>query len=119
MRRLAVLAAIVSMSVAAVIAQKQEMPTPGLEHQRLGAFVGNWAFEGELKPGPMGPGGKTTSTERIEWGEGNFFVQRNYQARRRMCLGRCTASKSLPTIAQKKSTLSMRSTASGIWNRGR
>ncbi len=79
MRCLAVVVAVVSMS-AAVIAQKPEMPRPGPEHQRLGAFVGNWSFEGELKPGPMGPGGKTTATDRIEWAPGNFFVQRNYQS---------------------------------------
>ena len=81
MRSFAVVVAVVSMSVAAVIGQKQEMPKPGPEHQRLGAFVGNWTFEGELKPGPMGPGGKTTATDRIEWAPGNFFVQRSYQGK--------------------------------------
>ena len=79
MRCFAVLVAVVSMSVAAVIAQKQEMPKPGPEHQRLGVFVGNWTSEGELKPGPLGPGGKMTGTDRIEWAPGNFFVQRSYQ----------------------------------------
>ena len=77
----AVVVAVVSMSVAAVLAQKQETPKPSLEHQRLGAFVGNWIFEGELKPGPMGPGGKMTATDRIEWAPGNFFVQRSYQGK--------------------------------------
>jgi hypothetical protein len=81
MRCFSVVVAVVSMSVAAVIAQKQEMPKPGPEHQRLGAFVGNWTFEGELKPGPMGPGGKVTATDRIEWAPGNFFVQRRYQGK--------------------------------------
>ncbi len=37
------------MSVAAIIAQKQEMPRPSPEHQRLGTFVGNWTFKGEMK----------------------------------------------------------------------
>jgi hypothetical protein len=81
MRCFAVVVAVVSMSVAAVIAQKQEMPKPSPEHQRLGAFVGNWTFEGDLKPGSMGPGGKMTSTDRIEWAPGNFFVQRSYQGK--------------------------------------
>jgi invasion protein IalB len=54
MRCYAVVVAAVSMSVAAVVAQKQEMPKSGPEHQRPGAFFGNWSFEGELKPGPMG-----------------------------------------------------------------
>ena len=81
MRCFAVVVVAVSMSIAEVIAQKQEMPKPSPEHQRLGAFVGNWTFEGELKPGPMGPGGKTTATDRIEWAPGNFFVQRSYQGK--------------------------------------
>ena len=79
MKCVAVVVAVVSMSVAAVTAQKQEIPKPGPEHQRLGAFVGTWTFEGEMKPGPMGPGGKMTGTDRIEWAPGNFFVQRSYQ----------------------------------------
>jgi Protein of unknown function (DUF1579) len=81
MRCFAVVVAVVSMSVVGAIAQKQEMPKPGPEHQRLGAFVGNWTLEGELKPGPMGPGGMMTATDRIEWAPGNFFVQRSYQAK--------------------------------------
>ena len=81
MRCFSVVVAVVSMSVAAVIAQKQEVPKPGPEHQRLAAFVGNWTFEGELKQGPMGPGGKMTGTDRIEWAPGNFFVQRRYQGK--------------------------------------
>ena len=79
MRRIAVVVAVVSICAGVVRAQKQEMPKPGPEHQRLGVFVGNWTFEGEMKPGPMGPGGKLTGTDRIEWTPGNFFVQRSYQ----------------------------------------
>jgi Protein of unknown function (DUF1579) len=79
MRRLAVLVAVVSLFGGVVIAQKPEMPKPGPEHQRLGAFIGNWTFDGEMKPGPMGPGGKMSGTDRIEWAPGNFFVQRSFQ----------------------------------------
>jgi hypothetical protein len=81
MKRLAVVVAVVSMCVGAVTAQKPEMPKPGPEHQRLGVFVGTWTFEGEMKPGPMGPGGKVTGTDRIEWTPGNFFLQRTYQGK--------------------------------------
>jgi hypothetical protein len=56
MRRLAVVIAALSIQAGAVIAQKPEVPQPGPEHQRLGAFVGNWTFE-------------------------NFFVQRLYQGK--------------------------------------
>jgi hypothetical protein len=81
MRRVAVIVAVVLMCAGGAIAQKQEMPKPGPEHQRLGAFVGNWTFEGEMKPGPMGPGGKMTGTDRIEWTPGDFFLQRSYRGK--------------------------------------
>ena len=79
MKRLAIVAAVVSLSTGVLFAQKPEMPRPGPEHQKLGAFVGNWTFEGEMKPGPMGPGGKMTGTDRIQWLPGNFFVERRYR----------------------------------------
>lgn len=47
---------------------------PGPEHQRLAHFVGNWTAEGKIEPGPMGPGGKMTSTETCEWFDGRFAV---------------------------------------------
>ena len=50
-----------------------QMPKPGPEHQRLHYFVGNWYTEVETKPGPMGPGGRTTITEHNEM-LGDFFV---------------------------------------------
>jgi Protein of unknown function (DUF1579) len=55
-------------------AQAQELPKPGPEHARLGYFVGKWNAEGELKPGPMGPGGKFTSSDTCEWFEGKYSV---------------------------------------------
>jgi len=60
----------------AAIAQgpQAQAPKPTPEHQRLGYFVGTWTTEGEMKPGPMGPGGKMTSKDRCEWFEGRFAV---------------------------------------------
>jgi hypothetical protein len=49
-------------------------PKPGPEHKNLAYFVGNWKTTGDLKPGPMGPGGKFTGTDRIEWMPGGFFL---------------------------------------------
>lgn len=49
-------------------------PKPGPEHKKLGYFVGDWRTEGEMKPGPMGPGGKFTATDKCEWFEGGFAV---------------------------------------------
>ena len=55
-------------------AQAPPPPKPGPEHQKLGYFVGKWTSEGEMKPSPMGPGGKTTGTDTCEWFEGRFAV---------------------------------------------
>jgi len=58
----------------AAAAQAPPPMKPGPEHKRLEYFVGNWTGEGEMKPGPMGPGGKMTSTDSCEWFEGGFSV---------------------------------------------
>jgi hypothetical protein len=55
-------------------AQGAQAPKPGPEHERLGYFVGKWRAEGEVKPGPMGPGGKFTSSDTCEWFEGRYSV---------------------------------------------
>lgn len=72
-----VLAACLVASIAGlqpVAAQAPQAPQPGPEHARLGYFVGKWTAEGEMKPGPMGPGGKMTSSDTCEWFEGRFSV---------------------------------------------
>lgn len=58
----------------AAAAQAAPPQKPSPEHQRLGFFVGRWKAEGEVKPGPMGPGGKITGTDTCEWFEGRFSV---------------------------------------------
>ena len=57
-----------------VAAQEQQPPKPGPEHEKLGYFVGKWNAEGEVKPGPMGPGGKMKTTDTCEWFEGHYSV---------------------------------------------
>ena len=56
-------------------------PKPGPEHQRLGVFVGNWTFVGEMKPTPMGPGGKMTGSDRIQWMPGGWIVERRFEGK--------------------------------------
>jgi hypothetical protein len=56
------------------VAQAPPQAKPGPEQKRLGYFVGKWSTEGEAKPGPMGPGGKMTSTDDCQWFEGGFSV---------------------------------------------
>jgi hypothetical protein len=55
-------------------AQAGQPSQPGPENERLGYFVGKWKAEGEVKPGPMGPGGKFTSSDKCEWFEGHYSV---------------------------------------------
>lgn len=55
-------------------AQTPQAPKPGPEHARLAYFVGKWTAEGEMKPGPMGPGGKMTTSDNCEWFEGQYSV---------------------------------------------
>ena len=65
-RYVACVAAVVGCQIVAS-AQAPPAQKPGPEYQRLGYFVGKWTGEGEMKPGPMGPGGKMSSTDSCEW----------------------------------------------------
>ena len=49
-------------------------PRPGPEVQKLAMFAGRWTSTGDMKPGPMGPGGKMTSTSTCEWFSGGFYL---------------------------------------------
>lgn len=62
-----------SLLVGTLFAQMGPM-TPGPEHKKLDYFTGTWVSEGDMKPGPMGPGGKVTMNQEGKWMDGNFFV---------------------------------------------
>jgi hypothetical protein len=49
------------------------MPKAGPEQLRLHYFVGQWKNEGEMKPGPSGPGGKFSSMDEAHM-LGDFFM---------------------------------------------
>jgi hypothetical protein len=49
-------------------------PTPPPELKKLDYFVGTWKSTAELKPGPMGPGGKFTTLDHNQWMPGHFFL---------------------------------------------
>jgi len=59
---------------AALLAQAPPMPKPAPELKKLDYFVGTWKLEGDMKPSPMGPGGKFTGAEHNQWMEGGFFL---------------------------------------------
>jgi hypothetical protein len=67
-----ILAAWLVLAVAA--AAQMQAPKPGPEHKKLDMFAGSWTLDGDLKPGPMGPGGKTTETEKCDWMDGDFYL---------------------------------------------
>ena len=67
-----ILAAGLVLTVAAMAQESSPKPAP--EHKKLDLLAGSWALEGDVKPSPMGPGGKVTETEKCEWMEGGFFL---------------------------------------------
>jgi len=60
--------------LAAVALAQMEMPKPGPEHKKLDMFAGTWTLDSDMKPGPMGPGGKITEAEKCDWMEGGFYL---------------------------------------------
>lgn len=73
MKRCGMIMAIWSVLVVTAAAQT-DMPKPGPEQKKLDIFAGSWTLDGDLKPGPMGAGGKMTENEKCEWMDGNFFL---------------------------------------------
>lgn len=68
------IATLLLISTAAVSQTPPPMPKPGPEQKQLEYFAGTWKSEGDVKPGPMGPGGAFTSTAKAEMMEGGFFL---------------------------------------------
>lgn len=58
--------------IGAAFAQVPTASQPGPEHKLMEYFAGKWAVEGEMRPGPMGPGGKVMTTDTCEWFTGGF-----------------------------------------------
>ena len=73
MKRASAIAIATILLIAAAAAQPPA-PKPGPELKKLDYFTGNWASEGDSKPGPMGPGGKMTMNQEAKWMDGGFFV---------------------------------------------
>ena len=68
---------ITTLLFSAVAFGQMAMPKPAPELKKLDYFNGNWKIEGDMKPSPMGPGGKWTQTAHNEWFPGNFFLVMN------------------------------------------
>ncbi len=52
----------------------QAPPKPGPEVQKLAYFAGRWNEVVDMKPSPMGPGGRMTVSSSCEWFSGGFFL---------------------------------------------
>ena len=52
-----------------------QAPKPDPEVKKMHAWVGHWTFEGEFKPGPLGPGGEFTGEFSCRMILGGFFLQ--------------------------------------------
>ena len=52
----------------------REIPKPAPELRKLDYFAGTWTTEGEIKPGPMGSGGRFSGTNHVQWMDGAFFL---------------------------------------------
>jgi hypothetical protein len=50
-------------------------PKPDPELKKLAVLVGHWTYEGEYKPGPLGPGGKITGVYDGQMTLGGFLFQ--------------------------------------------
>jgi hypothetical protein len=75
MRHRATLLSLVLLPVlCTTLALAQISPKPGPEAKKLSIFVGKWKLDGDVKPGGMGPGGKTTGTVSCEWIAEGFGV---------------------------------------------
>jgi hypothetical protein len=53
-------------------------PKPDPALRKLHVLVGHWTYEGEYKPGPLGPGGKVTGEYAAQMILGGFFLQGRY-----------------------------------------
>ena len=60
---------------ATVVHAQAPAPKPDPELKKLHALVGHWTYEGEYKPGPLGPGGKYTGEMTYQMILGGFFLQ--------------------------------------------
>ena len=73
MKTTALISAVWLFFALAAVAQ-MEVPKPGPEHKKLDVLAGAWTLDGDMKPSPMGPGGKMTEIEKCDWMDGGFFL---------------------------------------------
>jgi hypothetical protein len=75
MRTLITLIVAASFSLTAFAQQSTPRTKPDPELKKLTVYVGQWRYEGEYKPGPLGPGGKATGNATGEMILRGFFLE--------------------------------------------
>jgi hypothetical protein len=75
MKRISVLLFALVVCFATAMQAQAPAPKPNPEVKKLHAVLGHWTFEGEQKPGPLGPAGKLTGEQTCRMILGGFFVQ--------------------------------------------
>jgi len=60
--------------VAVSVSAQMPMPKPAPELSKLDYLAGDWIWDGDMKPSPMGPGGKFTFNDHVYWMEGKYFL---------------------------------------------
>jgi hypothetical protein len=75
MQRISLLLLALVFCFATAMQAQAPAPKPGPEVKKLRVSVGHWTYEGEFKPGPLGPGGKVTGERTGEMILGGFFFQ--------------------------------------------
>jgi hypothetical protein len=75
MKRISVLLLVLMVCFATAVQAQAPAPKPDPEMKKLHVFVGHWTYEGEAKPGPLGPGGKFAGEYDGQMILGGFFYQ--------------------------------------------
>jgi hypothetical protein len=75
MQRISVLLLLLVFCSATAMQAQGPAPKPDPEMKKLSVLVGHWTYEGEFKPGPLGPGGSLTGEMTCQMILGGFFLQ--------------------------------------------
>jgi hypothetical protein len=78
MRRVTILLLALVVCFATAMQAQAQAPKPDPELKKLRVVVGDWTYEGEAKPGPLGPGGKFTGEYTARMILGGFFLQERW-----------------------------------------
>ncbi len=75
MKRISILLFLLVVCFATAMRAQAPAPKPDPEMKKLHVFVGHWTYEGEAKPGPLGPGGKFAGEYDGQMILAGFFFQ--------------------------------------------